>query len=188
MDPDDRRPFYYTPSDKGSGSGFEAQHVEAINGMIADRGWIVNAFAQVEYLLADTVVRCAALAEYSQVDTSLPYRLDKRVARFAALLPVEGPLAEQRGEFKQVVTDFQAAEERRQFLVHGFASFHFTPKGDMAMRFDRFMPTRDEPSRRRSMWFRPDTLSRIREEASVNATFALQEFVRLHQRLGWVGD
>lgn len=188
MDTDDRRPFYYTPADDRPGGGFDARHVDAINRMISDRGWIVNAFAQVEYLLADTVVRCSTLDQYREVDTSLPYRLDQRVARFVALLPVAGPLADQRDEFERIVRDFEAAEERRQFLVHGFASFHFTPGGDMAMRFDRFMPARSEPSRRRSMWFRPETLARIKEEASASSTFALNEFVRLHKRLGWVGD
>lgn len=180
----ERLPFYHSTR----GSGFDEAHRGAIGAMTADRGWIVNAFAQVEYLLADTVVRCGSLPEYAEANTTLPYRLDQRVTRFADLIALDGPLADQRGAFEQVVVNFQAAEERRQFLVHGFASFHFTQAGDMAMRFDRFMPARDDPGRRRSMWFRPATLAAIRAEASSQTEDAIREFIALHERFGWVGD
>ncbi len=189
MDQEDRQPFNDTPvqNDEDAG-GFGDEHKRAIDRMMSDRGGIVNSFAQVAYLLADTVVRCADLAAYDKADTTLPYRLDQRVARFAALLPLPGPLNDQRDSFERVVSDFREAEERRQFLVHGFASFHFTRSGDMAMRFDRFMPSRDEPARRRSMWFRPKTLSDIRTMTSERTSFALAEFIALHTRMGWLGD
>ncbi len=179
----DRLPFYWTENVQ-----MAEDHLQAIDTMMAARGGIVNAYAQVEYLFADTVVRCAALEAYADIDTTLPYRLDQRVQRFKALLLAEGPLSERREGFERVIEDFQSAEERRQFLVHGFATFHFTPKGDMAMRFDRFMPSRDEPAGKRSMWFRPATLTRIRDETSANTQFALGQFAELHARLGWVGD
>lgn len=182
QDPD-RLPFYWTKNAR-----MADDHLRAIDAMMAARGGIVNAYAQVEYLFADTVVRCAALEAYADLDTTLPYRLDQRVSRFQALLLAHGPLSEQQADFERVIADFQSAEERRQFLVHGFATFHFTPKGDMAMRFDRFMPSRDEPARRRSMWFRPATLTQIRDETSANTQFALGRFAELHTRLGWVGD
>lgn len=186
---DDRAPFGYTPThNDNDDAGFRDVHKAAISSMTSDRGWIVNAFAQVEYLLADTVVRCGELAIYAGADTSLPYRLDQRVGRFAALLPLPGPLGKQRAQFEQVLANFREAEERRQFLVHGFASFHFTRGGDMAMRFDRFMPARGEPSRRRSMWFRPNTLAEIRRVTSEQTSFALAEFIALHTRMGWVAD
>lgn len=182
QDPE-RLPFYWTENVQMAGD-----HLRALDTMMAARGGIVNAYAQVEYLFADTVVRCAAIEAYAGIDTTLPYRLDQRVQRFQALLLAEGPLSRQREGFERVIADFQSAEERRQFLVHGFATFNFTPTGDMAMRFDRFMPSRNEPARRRSMWFRPATLIRIRDETSANTQFALRHFAELHARLGWVGN
>lgn len=163
------------------------EHKQAIIEMQAHRGWIVNSFAQVEFMMADMVVRCRAFPEYAELSETLPYRLDTRVQRFEEIVEAPGPLEEYREELRKIVADFRESEPRRQFLVHGFASFNHTPHGDMAMRFDRYMPSRDEPERVQSMWFRPATLAELRQRATNAASFALDIFVMIHQRHGWVG-
>lgn len=167
--------------------GVQEHHKAIIDQMQNDRGWIVNSFAQVEFLLADTVVRCRAFGDYAEMAAKIPYRLDQRVTRFEAMIEADGPLSENREALRTVVENFRSAEERRQFLVHGFCAFFHTPAGDTAMRFDRFMPTKDDDSAKKSMWFRPDTLKQIREQVVAETAFALDTFRAVHIRLGW-GD
>jgi len=165
--------------------GVSEQHKAIIEQMQTDRGWIVNSFAQIEFLLADTIVRCREFPEYAELTAKMPYRLDQRVSRFADMVEADGPLSIERNALRQVVANFRGAEERRQFLVHGFCTFFHTPSGDTAMRFDRFMPAKDDDALKRSMWFRPKTLKEIREQVIAETAFGLDTLRLLHQQFGW---
>jgi hypothetical protein len=167
---------------------FDADHAAILHSMQQDRGWIVNSYAQVEYLMADTIVRCREFAVYDHLTRTMPYQTSQRATRFARLLEVEGPLSAQRDAFHAVIDHFNEWNERRQFLVHGFATFLWAQNGDAAMRFDRFMPSVEDQFGRRSMVFRPATLSEIRNRTTTEAQLASQTFVELHTRLGWVGE
>lgn len=168
-----------------SEGGIQDLHAQIIDQMQRDRGWIVNSFAQIEFLLAGTIVRCREFPAYAELTETMPYRLDKRVDRFAEIVDADGPLSVERTALQKVIADFRGMEERRQFLVHGFCSFFHTPAGNTAMRFDRFMPSKEDDAAKKSMWFKPDILKGIREEVVASTAYALDTFRILHQEFGW---
>jgi hypothetical protein len=166
---------------------FDDAHIAAINSLTNDRGWIVNCYAQVEFLIADLVVRCREFDEYAEFTATLPYKLAGRVRRFSRLLEASGPLDPFRDRLQTMLRNFMDSEERRQFLVHGFATFEWNRQGDMGMSFVRFMPEPDDPFCKRTMMFRPATLTDIRETLTAQTTDALDLMREIHSRFDWQG-
>ncbi len=58
------------------------------------RGWIANAYAQIEYLLDDLILRCRAFPEYdTETSNKLTRSTAKRVRRVRSMLARAGPLS-----------------------------------------------------------------------------------------------
>lgn len=93
------------------------------NAVVADaamlRGAIVTSYAQVEHLLADIVLRCQPMAEYSNLPQTFPYKLETRIARVRDIVGMAGPLQKYKSAFENVITELLKFEELRHFMAHG---------------------------------------------------------------------
>lgn len=162
-------------------------HKEAIERFQTLRGWIVGSYAQIEFMMADTIVRSQSLADYEHLPKTATFNVTKRAKRFRQLLESEGAIGQDRVALLDVLNRWEASEEIRHFLVHGFAIFRWTRAGDMLMTFRRYMPDLDETDPFREMHFRLDTLQRLRDQLAEEANQAVGLFEGMHDRLGWKG-
>lgn len=112
--------------------------LEAIS---TSRGWILNSYAQVEFLLGHLMVASQRLPEYRRAGWSLPRNLELRAGGVRELLK-SGPFSTYESSIAplldEICSDDLAAT--RHLLVHGFCTFHATPAGEMAVQFRRFVP------------------------------------------------
>ena len=60
---------------------FEARILPTIDQMTQERGWIINSYAQLEYLAADLVVKCRKFETYGALNRlPLPFGIDNRIS------------------------------------------------------------------------------------------------------------
>ena len=163
------------------------EHQNAIHRIQMERGWIVGCYAQIEFMMADTIIRSQRLPEYDHLAKTPVFNVTKRVKRFRELVNSPGPINQDAGSLLAVVDRWNASETVRHFLVHGFAIFRWTRAGDMLMTFRLYTPEIDADDPFREMHFRLATMSQVRNEATTNANLAVAAFEALHQRLGWMG-
>ena len=110
------------------------------------RGWCVQSFAQVEFLLAALVEEAGRKwpEAYGQFSESMPFAAGKRPGRVRALLAVEGPLKEHAAEIERLMVDFDSFESFRHLIVHGWTDILRTPSRLM-IRWRRYSPTTADP-------------------------------------------
>lgn len=150
-----------------------------------DRGWIVNSFAQVEFLLADLTLRCRRFPEYNDLTSRLPYRLESRIRAVRGLCSTRGPLTPYAARIGVLLDRLEQAEDLRHFIVHGFSSVHIARlSDDVAIQFRRFDPDKTDTERLRELWFRPQQLHQERLDANAFAQTAVQLFADMYLTLG----
>ena len=153
------------------------------------RGWIINSYAQVEYMLADAVLRCRSLPAYQHLPATVPYQPSSRGPRFQAVLDAEGPIAEDRDDLQAVLDTFTAAANRRHILVHGFCSVRVQmPVRVPLFHFIKLEPQPGKDDAVQTLILTIEDLEAIGEATSADATRALTVFQRLHRRMGWEAD
>jgi hypothetical protein len=119
----------------------------SINEAIKDRGWIINSFAQVEFLLGDLIVRSRRYPEYEELTTAMPWSLDGRIARLRSMCAVQGPLSRYAPELLRALAAIEEAKDQRHLLAHGFCiALIGTPGGRVVLQFRRFNPKMGDPS------------------------------------------
>jgi hypothetical protein len=102
------------------------------------RGWIANGYAQVEYLLGDIIVRSHGVKEYESLKDRLPHRPEKRIAKVREILEIDGYFSKHRGRVEELIDAFEAHQETRHLLVHGFCTAYHTPEGDFGLQFRKW--------------------------------------------------
>lgn len=162
-------------------------HREAIEQIQNLRGWIVGSYSQVEFLMADAIIRSQSIEEYDHLSKAPTFNVTKRVKRFRILINTPGPMSAHADELGAVVDAWESTEDFRHFLVHGFAIFRWTQAGDMMMTFRRYMPELDENDPFREMHFRPETMRNLRDRIVADTHEAVAAFSRMHATMGWVG-
>ena len=151
------------------------------------RGWLVNSFAQVEYLLGDLILRCRAFPEYEEHTRTLPHGAADRIAKIRAIVAHPGPLDLDADAVRAVIEHLAARQDIRNLLVHGFCTVLYTPKGEMGFHFQKFHRQPDRHDARLIRTFTLEGLQRERDEQMAFATAAVDCFQAMHQRLGWAG-
>lgn len=150
------------------------------------RGWIVNSFAQVEYLLGDLILRCRAYPEYVDHTQTLPHGAADRISRVRIILRREGPLAQDAADITAILDHLAAQQDTRNLLVHGFSTVLHTTR-EVGFHFQKFHRQPDRQDARLVRTFTLEGLTRERDDQAAFATLALDKFQVLHRRLGWVG-
>ncbi|MBS0360262.1 MAG: hypothetical protein JSR98_02685 [Proteobacteria bacterium] len=119
---------------------FEKRFLPVIRGMMEDRGWIANSFAQIEFLAADIVVKARKFPEYEELLAKpVDFGIGNRVRRLRKLCEF-GPLADHAEVILPLMDRMLELEETRHFFTHGFMSFHIQKDGRaVGMHFRRYL-------------------------------------------------
>ncbi len=110
------------------------------------RGWIVNLYAQLEFMLADLALKVELFDAYAAVPRGLPFRFDSRVTRLEALLAVDGPLTPWAEMLRQIAHTAIAVQDIRHLMTHGLGQVHIVD-GVFHLHLRRFDPTAEDPRR-----------------------------------------
>ena len=102
------------------------------------RGWFVNSYAQVEYLLGAFIVTSMGIQHYQELGFDLPHRARGRINRIRKIVSLGGPLAVCDPLLEHVIGRFEKLESTRNLLAHGFCKYLLGPNGERAMRFKRW--------------------------------------------------
>ncbi|KRA66018.1 hypothetical protein ASD79_01680 [Caulobacter sp. Root655] len=108
--------------------------------MIADLGWCINSYGQIEYLVADLLWHAWQMPEYSKFARMLPMGLDQRAKLLRQLLTEAGPLSAHATDLNLLMGRLDELSEPRHMFVHGHTTFLHTAGGDAAFMFRRFVP------------------------------------------------
>lgn len=151
------------------------------------RGWVVNSFAQVEYLIGDLLLRCRAFAEYEEHTRTLPHGAADRIRKITAMLASPGPLDPEADEIRTVLDQLAARQDIRNLMVHGFCTILHTSANKLGFHFQKF---HRQSGRQDARLIRTLTLDQLRNERDGQAAFAtaaLKLFAHIHDRFGWIG-
>jgi ADP-ribose pyrophosphatase YjhB (NUDIX family) len=152
------------------------------------RGWIANAYAQIEFLLGDLIVRCREFPEYdTDAKRNLTHSAAKRVRLVRSMLEKSGPLSPFAEELLSIVDRFEERHETRNLLAHGFFVYLHTPSGDAGFQFKKWHRQDDGDDKQLIRTFRLSDLKSERENFVSLSQEALQLFRRMHQHFGWEG-
>lgn len=164
-----------------------AEHQATIEEAQRLRGWIANAYAQIEFFLGDIIVRSLKLAEYENVGQVLPHGSPDRIKRVRRILEFDGVFSEFRVELSAIMDEFESHHETRNLLAHGFCEFLFTPTGDCGLQFRKWHRV---PDRQDALLMRTFRLVDLENEKAIVVELsqrALGLFYQIHHRLGLVG-
>jgi hypothetical protein len=86
------------------------------------RGWITNAYAQIEFLVGDLILRCRRFSEYEIEIATFTHSATKRASKVRNMARKAGPLSPLAVDLLSIVDRF---EERHE--TPGESGEHFTP-------------------------------------------------------------
>jgi hypothetical protein len=163
----------------------EQQIAEAIEAMTLDRGFIINSFAQIECRLADLIDQSQQFEDYAEINKQqLPFGVGGRVARVREMLRT-GPFANHAGVLEKLLARFLEFEEVRHLFTHGFASFAFTPDGDMGMYFTRYVPPeKGQTFTMERRFYRRPTIHQQMESSTAFAEGAMRQLRDIYDVVG----
>ena len=150
------------------------------------RGWIKNAYAQIEFLLGDFILRCNGLPEYSHLPSTLPHGAPDRVKRVRRILAATGPMQRFDQSLRPLLEEFERGQETRNLLAHGFCEYLYTPSGDTGLQFQKWHRQPDREDARLIRCFRIEDMRREKEAFSRLAQRGLELFMIIHEHFGWV--
>ena len=151
------------------------------------RGWILNGYAQVEYLLGDIIRLANDMPEYEACHARLPHRVEKRIAKVREILRNKGFFLEHEVEILWTIDAFEASQSTRHFLAHGFCTVYHTPTGDFGLEFRKWHRDGDKDSELKKT-FRLVDLEYERAQFTHVAERALALSQSIHAELGLVGS
>jgi hypothetical protein len=150
------------------------------------RGWILNGYAQVEYLLGDIIRLANQMPSYEPCHDRLPHRVEKRIATVRKLLEIEGFFSGYQDEILWIIDAFEASQSTRHFLAHGFCTVFHTPTGDFGLEFRKWHRDGNSDQELRRM-FRLIDLEYERAQFTHVAERALALSHNMHGALGLIG-
>jgi hypothetical protein len=146
------------------------------------RGWIANAYAQIEFLLGDLILRCRAFPEYAAETASFTHSGAKRARRVGRMLQKAGALKPFAAELTLIIDRFEERHEIRNLLAHGFCTYRYSPSGDAEFEFQKW--DRDDAPLIRCFHL-PDLVAE-RDSLVALSVEALELFMRMHRHFGWM--
>ena len=150
------------------------------------RGWIANAYAQIEFFLGDVIVRSLVLPEYQDIGEVLPHGSPDRIKRVRRIMERDGFFSDYRDELSAVVDEFENHHETRNLLAHGFCEFLYTDDGDCGFQFRKWHRV---PDRQDAILMKTFRLIDLEYEKTIIVELsqrALHLFFAIHDRLGLI--
>lgn len=102
------------------------------------RGWIANAYAQIEYLMGDIIMESMQISEYAELNGRLPHGAPKRITRVRKILAIEGHFSKFCEEIESIIYEFEKYHEIRNLLAHGFCTIFHTPDSDVGFEYRKW--------------------------------------------------
>jgi hypothetical protein len=149
------------------------------------RGWITNAYAQIEFLLGDLILRCRAFPEYGAETATFTHSAPKRARQVRRMLQKSGVLEPFAAELTSIIDRFEERHETRNLLAHGFCEYLCTPAGDAGLQFQKWHRQEDRDDARLIRCFRLPDLEAEQESLVALSDEALHLFMRMHRHFGW---
>jgi hypothetical protein len=144
---------------------FDARFKPLIHQMMENRGWLINTYCQVEFLLADLIVKCRKFEGYSDLSKlQLPFGLNNRIQRVRDLAAAD-PLLKYREQLEALFSGLLEKEEVRHFFAHGYSVINITTDGkEVGLYVKRYLqPKKGEGEKLSDLMVTPAEL----EEAQV---------------------
>lgn len=166
---------------------FHERFLPILEGMTRDRGWIVNSYAQLEFLAADLIVKCRSIEEYAELNAkALPFGIDNRIKRIQELCE-SGPMAKHADDLLPLMARLLELEETRHFFTHGFSSVHIQTDGSrMGLHIRRYVPpTKGQRESKAEIIVLPEDMTAARTRWTIFAQTAVGIFRRIYDALGF---
>jgi hypothetical protein len=161
--------------------------IEAVEDGQRLRGWIANAYAQIEYLLGDLIIRCRVFPDYASLTKTFTHSASKRAEKVRKMAIAAGPLAPFARDLLSILDRFEAQHETRNLLAHGFCEFLYTNAGEIGFRFRKFHRQPDRDDARLVRTFTPEAMQAEAVSSIALSQEALSLFSQLHNHFGWAG-
>jgi hypothetical protein len=165
---------------------FRERFAPIIEQMTCDRGWIVNCYAQVEFLIADIIVKSRKFPEYQHLIAGpVPFGINRR-SEVIRKLCESGPLHAHRDTVLPLVDRLLKLEETRHFFTHGFLSVHIERGGKrLGMHLRRYVPPKKgELETRSELLVFPEQMAEERRRWLVYAQTAVELLRKVYDELG----
>lgn len=149
------------------------------------RGWMTNAYAQIEFMLGDLILRCRVFPEYEALTKTFTHSAAKRAARVKRMASTNGPLDPFARDIVAIVDRFTDKQETRNLLAHGYCEYLYTPDGDAGLQFQKF---HHQPGRDNARLIRTFRLADLHAETEIFTALsreAMPLFMRIHAHFGW---
>jgi hypothetical protein len=151
------------------------------------RGKISNAYAQVEFLLGDLIMRCRDMDEYKSVPGGFPHGAPDRVKRVRILLKESGSLDPFRSELTTLMDRFSAKHTNRNLLAHGLCTVHWAHPKQFRMEFKKFHREKGA-DQKDFLLIKTFSIADLQEEAQAMNAVAndgLALFRHIHTHMDW---
>ena len=149
------------------------------------RGWITNAYAQIEYLLGDLILRCREFPQYAEATCVFSHSAKKRAHSVKLMLDMPGPLSHFSVELTSVIKRFEEGHNTRNLLAHGFCEYIHTQSGDAGLKFQKFHRDKGQDNAHLIRIFQLVDLKVERDRFVELSDEALRLFMRVHKYFGW---
>jgi hypothetical protein len=90
-----------------------------LNTALLARGAIVSAWAQIEAMMTDVIVRASRHPEYQSLRAAFPYRRSDRWSHFKRMLEAPGPIGPYKAPALKLLARYEAGKSLRDLLAHG---------------------------------------------------------------------
>lgn len=165
---------------------FQERFLPILESMTRDRGWIINSYAQLEFLAADLIVKCRAFEDYAELnEKQLPFGIDGRIKRIQELCE-SGPLAKHAEDLLPLMDHLLELENTRHFFTHGFSSVHIQSDGSrMGLHMRRYVPpARGQKETRSEIIILPEDMTAARTRWTIFAQTAVGIVREIYDSLG----
>jgi hypothetical protein len=120
-------------------ASISSQTIAVLEQATHSRGWIVQSFSQVEFMLGDFIRKCRKIEGYERFADKPPRPFGGRVRRVREIATEAGALSPYGSGLLSIVDAIEPHEEDRHFLAHGWLEVFQGPAG-VTLRFRRFSP------------------------------------------------
>jgi hypothetical protein len=161
--------------------------IDAVEEGFRVRGWILNGYAQIEYLLGDIILKAYDMPEYIHLKKRLPNQTGKLIELVNKILAIEGFFSQYKDEINLIIDGLEFSKQVRDLLAHGFCSIIHDKKGVIVFQFRKWH--RDENGNDTEIIRDFQMIHLEYEQAQIVhvSSRALDLSHRIHKALGLVG-
>lgn len=152
------------------------------------RGWIANAYAQIEFFLGDLIVQSLSMQEYDGIGKVIRHGSPDRIKRVRRLFERHGFYTEFEAEIRNILDSFEVHHRTRNLLAHGFCIIYHTPEREIGFEFRKWHRVEGKANAQLRQTFRLIDLENEKNQMVELSRRSLELFRVIHGRLGLVEE